>query len=150
MRKLNLISYFIVGLFICSTLSASHRSSAVDNDIVEINGESMYMIGHIMKLQEDLADRQANNFGYTHIFKFSDNIFTQTGSLIKGEISPSEIDEICRNNYVFANFYNFKDYRGKLRDFAAIIVGTTDKTLIERIKLAGTGLSDDKIQMLEE
>jgi len=107
-----------------------------DKNLVEINGEKKYMLGHILKAQFDFIDKKENPFIHTDVVTFDkDKGFCIEGTVVS--VSESLLEQVKNNNFVYMPFYAMKkagssDYK----NFGAIIVGTKDKSLAEKIHFA--------------
>jgi len=107
-----------------------------DKNLVEINGEKKYMLGHILKAQFDFTDKKENPFIHTDVFTFDeDKGFSVKGTVVS--VSESLLEQVKNNNFVYTPFYTMKKAgSNNYKNFGAIIVGTKDKSLAKKIHIA--------------
>jgi hypothetical protein len=107
-----------------------------EEKLIEINGQNKPMLGHIVQLGFDLMDGKENPFANTDIFRYDaeKHTFIRIGTATT--ISKRSLQDISEDNYVYTPFYTMRKVGPVYTEFGAIIVGTKDAQVAERLHFA--------------
>ena len=109
-------------------------SSTGLNDLIEINGQERYLIGHITASLLDPQDPSST----TDVIRYSEKVFYLKGDLLS--LEPEDIEKDLRaGNFYYTPFYTVKKTRlshGRHVEVGAIILGTTDPKVAKLLHLA--------------
>lgn len=127
-----------------TAVSASARKSkrhTCDSDgRIEINGETKTMIGHIHEARLDAMDGKENPFINTDIITYDENGFVRVGTVLSA--NKAVLMEVAKGNYMYTPWYaKSKGASGRdYVEFGAIILGTKDQAIINKLRLSAVKL----------
>jgi hypothetical protein len=107
-----------------------------EKTLIEINGQNKLMLGHIVQLGFDLSDGKENLFAHTDIFRYDaeKHTFIRKGTVTS--MDEQSLQEIGSDNYVYTPMYTMRKVDSSYAEFGAIIVGSKDAQLAERLHFA--------------
>ena len=137
MKQAKFISCLLIGIVKSFTLSASEELPELDFQqpvaAIEIKDNLLPMAERIKILQSDLHADHDNDLQFTDIYKFKDDELSYVGSLIDGKISDKNLAKISQGIFVYAPYYTMMLFKASYVPFGAIIVGTTDVKLLQKL-----------------